>query len=92
MKGIMEQIRERGKVYKLSDWDLKEFHRALEKAQEEDIKARKRATKAVDDNYKHLIKRSKELNKEIPLILLCYASQYPCYVGSGFMKQYKEWL
>ena len=46
------------------------------------------------ENEKHILKRSKELNKEIPLELAyhCYISFNKTYVDVDFVNKYKEWF
>lgn len=47
----------------------------------------------IEMNIKHLNKRSKELGKEVPLMLLLYSTTiHKSYVGSEFIEKYKEWL
>ena len=94
MKGLMEQIRERGNVisFKPSDIKKEDIVKALEaeaKAYEESKRARH---KKIVENEKHLKVRSKELGKEIPMELYYYTCVMPRPMGSWFFEKYEEWL
>lgn len=57
--------------------------RRLELAKNEKLK---------EENWKHLIARSKELGKEIPIELQAVFSVPRPMVGSDFIERWKEWL
>lgn len=96
MKGIVKQMQES----EVKEWgkftqkDLDELLNSLKIAAEEDANYRKDRLKELESNRKAVFKRSKELNKEIPLELAyhCYLSYSKTYVGSEFLEKYKEWL
>lgn len=73
------------------DWD--EFERLFEESQKEARRRRKKEEKQAKKNIKHLVKRSKELGRPIPDMLLFFAaSAPPMYVGSDFVERYREWF
>jgi len=97
MKGIVEQMKESDHVVIDGKFDKKDFDKIIEKlkiAEEEDITYRSDRLKELKENEKHIVKRSKELNKEIPLELAyhCYLNFNKTYIGSDFINKYKEWF
>lgn len=71
----------------------KEFREFFERSSKERIIQIKANEKSRKENLKHLITRSKELGKEIPLELQVMFSVYPIpMVGSDFIERWKEWL
>lgn len=92
MKGIWHQIREVNvepaklpTKQALRDYFEKAYkERRIELAKNERLK---------EENWKHLITRSKELGKEIPIELQAVFSVYPSpRVGSDFIERWREWL
>jgi len=97
MKGIVEQMRDSKHIVldgKFTKEDFDNMVNKLKIIQEEDLQYRSNRMKELKENEKHMLKRSKELNKEIPLELAyhCYLSFNKTYVGSDFMNKYKEWF
>ena len=96
MKGIFQQMQE-GKVFeggKFTQKDFDDLSNSLKIAAEKDSEYKTNRLKEMESNRKAIFKRSKELNKEIPLELAyhCYLSYGKTYVGSEFLEKYKEWL
>lgn len=97
MKGIVEQMRDSKHIIIDGKFTKEDFNNIANKfkiAQEEDLQYRSNRIKELKENEKHIFKRSKELNKEIPLELAyhCYLNFGKTYVGSDFMNKYKEWF
>ena len=97
MKGIVQQMQESKVISvdgKFTKKDLDDLLNNLKIVAKEDSEYRKNRLKEMEDNRKAIFKRSKELNKEIPLELAyhCYLSYGKTYVGSEFLEKYKEWL
>jgi hypothetical protein len=98
MKGIVQQMEEKSTEVvsfgKFSKEDLDNLFLKLKKAAEEDAKYRKLRNKELESNRKHLFKRSKELNKEIPFEVAYhgYLSFNKTYVNQEFLDKYKEWF
>lgn len=92
-KGLFAQIQDRNFVSdynKISAEDIKKF---LKKAHKDDIANSKRLRENYNNTLKHLEKRSKELNQEIPLDLLYRFTPFAdTYVDSRFTEKYKVWL
>ena len=96
MKGIVQQMQE-AKVVEWNKFTQKDFDnlsKNIKIAAEKDIEYRKNRLKKMESNKKAILKRSKELGKEIPLELAyhCYLNYNKTYVGSEFLQKYKEWL
>jgi len=96
MKGIVQQMQdaevvERGKF---TQKDFDELSNNLKIAAEKDTEYKKNRLKELEINRKALLKKSKELEKEIPFELAyhCFLSYNKTYVGSEFIEKYKEWL
>jgi len=91
MKGMWHQIREvnteSAKIptkQALRDFFEKAYkERRIELAKNEKLK---------EQNWKHLIARSKKLGKEIPIELQAVFSVPRPMVGSDFVERWKEWL
>tara|TARA_R110002124_G_scaffold281430_1_gene455733 strand:- start:89372 stop:89632 length:261 start_codon:yes stop_codon:yes gene_type:complete len=77
----------------VKEFTYEEFIATLEESQKKALLHLKEREIIAKQNRKDLIKRSKELGKEIPLELLFIATSTQIhYVGSDFMKKYKEWI
>lgn len=90
-KGLFQQILD----FPLHDgsFNIKDLEDVINKAVKKDRDNFKRKEKQAKENIKHLVKRSKKLNKEIPLELLyILGSIRTHYVDSEFLNNYKEWL
>lgn len=97
MKGIYYQIQEakvtniKGKFTSEDLKSIKEYFNSGIIAYE---KYRKTRLEEMENNRKVLIKKAKELDKDIPLELAyhCFLTFSKTYVSSDFLKKYKEWL
>lgn len=70
-----------------------EFEKAIKKAEKDSARRTKENNARIKQNQKHLIQRSKELGKEIPILLgVVLCSSQMQYVGEDFIKKYEEWL
>jgi predicted transcriptional regulator len=98
MKGIFEQMREvEPYVFKkggLTQKEIKDLAAFFKNAQKEQKELEEKRQKECDANYKHLVKRSKELNKEIPTELIVYLCSpfHEKSFGGWFFEEYKEWI
>lgn len=82
------------KTFKLKttvDWQ--EMEKILEDIQERNRATIKRHEKQADENIQFLVKRSKQLEKEIPISVLFIAGSVPpIMVGGDFVQKHKEWF
>lgn len=91
-KGIYQRIREAG-VSTIERFSIKDLEKALQDLQARRIEKHKEDELVIKNNMKHLDKRSKELNKPIPeMLLIVMCSPVKMTVGSAFIEEYKEWL
>lgn len=97
MKGILQQMREIEVITynsKFTREGLDSTNSILAKAATEEVDYREKRLNEMEDNRYSLVKKSKELGKEIPLELAyhCFISYTKTYVGFDFLEKYKEWL
>lgn len=98
-KGIWQQIQE-SKVTSINreftKEDLEDIKSYITLSLKDSEYYRKNRLKEIETNRKALVKKSKELGKQIPLELayhcyLTYNKTY-IYISSLFLEKYKEWL
>lgn len=96
MKGLIQQMEERGKVHILKPFteeDIIDIQKKLKQALEKDFKDRENRFKEIEENRLHLLKKSKEFGEEIPVELMYHAlSFHRTFVGTEFFEKYKKWL
>jgi chromosome segregation ATPase len=91
-KGLFRQIQEYEPIT-LEPITKKSLERFFNKMEESRLKCIKETDLRIKENMKHLRKRSEELNKPIPdMLLIISGSRNMMYVGSSFINEYKEWL
>ena len=94
-KGIFQQIKDASRIEIKNNLKIKDLEDILNDLTEKERK-RKEKNKIIEkENYDHLVKRSNELNKDIPLELLFMTNPTfnpGLYVSAEFVKKYKEWL
>lgn len=95
-EGIFEQIRKQPvHLYDGVPPTQKEIVKLFKEMAKKEAKIRKQKLKIQKDNTKHLIKRSEELGKEIPIVLLLLTDPFlnsNMFHGQWFRDRYKEWL
>lgn len=94
--GLFKMIQERstGVNQKFTEKDLELFFGKIEEESKKSRQQYEAREKEIKENIKHLVKRSEELGKEIPLYLYLVSTTNPqiFFVGSDFLEEYKEWL
>ena len=91
MKGLIQQIEERGNTY--SPMTRDQLKGALEDLQEQERLTRLKRELRRKKDEKHLIERAKELDKPIPWLLAYYAhTGYTWYTSKEKIDKYKEWF
>lgn len=92
MKGIIQQIEEQP-ISRHENFTFQDLENFLDKIVKSRVEYNKEVDERVKSNRNHLLKRSKELGKEIPNVLLVVmCSRTICYVDTEFLEKYKEWL
>lgn len=94
MKGIIQQIEEHYEESKNKEpLTIEQIISKIQEAEKAQIKNRIENEKKIKENIKHLNKRSKELGKAIPPVLIAlFSVQATPLVGTDFINHYKEWL
>lgn len=94
IKGILAQINQKPSQLN-EDISIKDLQDIVSSIIKESNKQRKKNDKVAKENIKHLQKRAKELNKEIPIQLLVLLSPNinpKGIISSSTYFKYKEWL
>lgn len=90
-KGLFAQIQD--VKFEPKPFNIDDFNKWWDEANKRRQEQFKLREKTIKHNIEHLVKRSHELKKEVPIELqLMVTHTYPLLVGSEFLKKYEEWI